>query len=490
MRSLTGTLYRRVILGTVVVLLIAGTILYISVTRQLIRQMDESLTDKVKTLALSIEEKPYGLEVDLEEMRAEDMEEAESPEYLSIGFPDGRIIYRSSVFNGIDLTGFNAPPTETSHGWSTVKGVGKVRSVHYSFQPGVDEEEEEWGSIAADTGIVVVKDAVPGDRVIIQLFRDTSNHTRFTEIFLLVLIGTGLGSIGVLSLTVWITIKKGAEPINELAARIEDMRDDDLADRLDEKTVLNELLPIARKFNLFLDRLEESFTRERGFTSDAAHELRTPLAGLKSTIEVALTRERATGEYRATLQRALEMVHQLENLVESLLALARLESGQESSVVSHVHLQRFVSEVWGAYGSKAGLKNLEVSLNLNNSSASVIDRNLMTHVLDELFKNAVHYVDQGGFIRVDLFQDGSASSIRVSNSGSRVRGQDAERVFDRFWRGSESRDDTGTRFGLGLPIVRKMVQTMGGELEIETELGEEFRVTVTLPDRIKDQVAE
>ena len=96
----------------------------------------------------------------------------------------------------------------------------------------------------------------------------------------------------------------------------------------------------------FLDRLEKSFDRERGFTSDAAHELRTPLAGLKSTIEVALTREREGDEYRKTLSNALDIVNQLESLVKSLLALARLESGLETPKGSEVRLENCIRDAW------------------------------------------------------------------------------------------------------------------------------------------------
>jgi len=482
MRSLTGTLFRGVILGTAFVLMMAGTILYISVNRQLISQMDESLTDKVRTLALSIEEKPYGLEVDLEEMRAEDMEEAESPEYIYISSMDGRTIYRSDRLGSYSLSGFPAPLAGPRHDWHIIKGAGKVRSVLFSFNPEVDDEEENLESVATDSGIVIDKSAKPGDQIVIQLFKETPQHRRFMEMFLFILLATGLGSIGVLSLTIWLAIKRGAEPINELASRIEEISDDDLRVRLDEDKVLNELVPIVHKLNVFLDRIERSFSREKGFTSDAAHELRTPLAGLKSTIEVALTRKRESGEYQETLERALEIVNQLESLVKNLLALARLESGQEAPQIFPIEIKSCIRDAWMSYNQAAEEMEIDVSLNLHNGDMALIDRELLIQVVDEIFKNALYYVDQGGSIKINLLHQDGSTQFRVSNTGSKVSGEEASRVFDRFWRGSQSRGGTGVRFGLGLPIARKIVETMGVRMEVETEMDGEFVVTLTMPE--------
>ncbi len=481
MRSLTATLFRGVILGTALVLLAAGIVLYLSVSAQMVRQMDESLADKSSLLALSVEEKSYGLEVDIEEMKAGDMEEANTPEYIYVGTLDGRTILRSSALEGVPIPSFHDPIPEGKHYWHRLPDGRKLRSVLFSFVPEMDDEEEDLDSVAGNPDFIIDTMADPGDHVVIQLFRDASSHYRFLELFLIMLLATGFGSIGVLSLTVWMAIKKGAKPINELASRIEGIGDDDLGIRIDEDKVLDELVPIVQKLNLLLDRLDESFSRERGFTSDAAHELRTPLAGLKSTIEVALTRERKSGEYKETLQRTLEMVNQLESLVKSLLALARLESGQESAKISEVRIENCVRDVWGSYSDKAVEKGIETSLNFNNGSITMIDSELFVQVLDELFRNALYYVDQGGSVNIALLQEDGNTQLRVSNTGCKISAEEAGRVFDRFWRGSHSRYDTGMRFGLGLPIVKKIVVKMGMGMEVATEKDGEFVVTLIMP---------
>jgi len=482
MRSLKGTLYRRAVTGTSAILLVAGTILYVSVDRQLVRQMDESLADKARTLSLSIEEKHYGLEVDLEEMREEVMEEAESEEYISVEALDGRIIYQSGIFEGISLPGVSIPQEESLHEWQIIKGAGRLRSVIITFRPAVDDEEEDLESVAMDPGLIIDHAGEPGDLVVLRLFKHASQHESFMHVFLLMLLATGLGSIGILSLTLWMTIKRGAQPINELASRIEAIRDDDLAVRLNEVDVLKELIPIVRKLNLFLDRLEGSFSRERSFTSDAAHELRTPLAGLKSTIEVALARNREDDEYRETLAGALVMVKQLENLVKSLLTLARLESGQESPKGSTIMLEDRIMDAWMTCREAVEAKQIRAFFEFSNGSSAVIDGDLFTQVLEELFRNAVYYVENGGSVRIKVHQDDDGRMrIKIGNTGSRISAEEAGHVFDRFWRGSHARDDTGVRFGLGLPIARKIAETLGVDIKIESEMGGEFAVTLIMP---------
>lgn len=482
MRSLKGTLFRGVILGTATVLTVAGTVLYLSVSRHLIGQMDASLADKARTLSLSIEEKHYGLEVDLEEMRVGDLEEGEPPEYFYVGTLDGRVIYQSPLLRSVTLPGLSAPLTTPRHEWQTMESAGRLRSVLITFQPEVDDEEEDYESAALDPGVVVDGIHRPGEAVVLGIFRDSSGHRRFLELFLFMLLATGLGSLGVLSLAVWMTIKKGAQPINELAANIEGISEKDLAERLEDTAVPQELAPLVHKFNTFLDRLEASFNREKGFTSDAAHELRTPLAGLRSTIEVALARKREGESYRETLEGALEIVHQLESLVKSLLALARLESGQETMGRSQVLLERCVRDAWERWGDAAREKGVAASLNFSNGAMAVLDGELLGQVLEELFRNAVYYVDPGGAVKVDLSSEEQRVCLRVANSGSKVSREETERVFDRFWRGVHSRDDTGVRFGLGLPIVRKIVDTMGMQIQVRSEIDGEFVVTLTIPE--------
>ncbi|MDF1535776.1 MAG: ATP-binding protein [bacterium] len=487
MNSLRGTLFKGVVLGTALVLSAAGLALYFSVRAHVVDEMDRSLSDKARLLIQSVEEKNYGLEVDLEEMRVRDMAESDAPEYLHVGSLGGRVIFRTGGLEGVDILSLVEPSLVEEHNWHSLPDGRRLRSVLVAFVPQRDEEDENLVPDTDDTIVVDTKGS-PGEIVLFQLFRDTAGLDRFLASFLIMLLGTGLGSLGILSFMIWTVISRGSGPINDLAARIGEIRDEDLGVRIGENTVFKELRPVVSRLNHLLGRLESSFAREKGFTSDAAHELRTPLAGLKTTIEVALGREREGTEYRKALQKSLEMVLQLEHLVAGLLSLARLEAGQETGKPTRVSVDSCVRTVWEEYGQAAVEKGVNVSLDLGNGGegdngfTALMDREFFVQVLEELFKNALYYVDPGGSIRVRLDTNDRPARLQIRNTGSAVDGEDAEKVFDRFWRGISTREDTGTRFGLGLPIARMVVQTMGGGVEVDTESGGEFVVTVVLPE--------
>jgi signal transduction histidine kinase len=296
--------------------------------------------------------------------------------------------------------------------------------------------------------------------------------------------------MAVLAYTVRAAIRRGARPINDLAASIDAIRDNDLTVRIDEGAAPGELVPVVARLNGLLERLEQSFKREKSFTSDAAHELRTPLAGLRSTVEVAMGRKREVEEYRETLNRVLGIVGHLEGLVVKLLILARLEFGQERLARAPVALEDKVTGVWARHDAQAGVRRIEAFFDMSGAGSVLADPDFLESILDEVFGNAVTYSDEGGSISVRAAGGGETTALSIGNTGSKVPSEDACRVFDRFWRGSLARSEVGSRFGLGLPIARMMTEAMGGRLEVETESGGEFKVTLTFPAADRDGVLE
>jgi len=480
MRSLTGTLFRGVTLGASLVLVAVGVVLFFSVRGYVFYQFDNSLLELAQMLALSVEEKSYGLEVDLEEMRIEEMQETKTPAYLQVGSTEGKVFYSSSALDDIPLLRDGEPVSEPVYRWERLSDGTRARSVRYTFTPEEDDEVEPEPPLEAED-VVVVKDAGRGDLVVLQLFRVSSEIDRFLNIFLVMLVLSGAGSLGVLALIMWGVIRKGAQPVTDLAAKIGQICDDDFTFRIKEESVLKELIPVAAGFNQVLERIGDSFSRERSFTSNAAHELRTPLAGLKTSIEVALTRERSEQEYREVLKKTLSIVNQMDNLVTGLLALIRFESGQEVPGRDSISLKGSIEKVLEGYCERIAEKGVDLSVNCSDGQTVVGDRVLFSRVVDELVKNAAYYVDRNGWIRIDSGGGAGRMRLSIANSGSQVNREDAEKVFDRFWRGNGGRGDAGARFGLGLPIVKKFVEAMGANIDVRSEIGGEFVVTLTLP---------
>lgn len=487
MRSLKARLVMEVITAALLVLAVAGVVLYLTVRSHIVEQVDRSLTEQVKTLTASIEEKPYGLEVDLNEMKVEDLEKAEIPVYFRIAMLGGRVIYSSESIDGVSVSSEQAESGENDHWWYTLPDGRTVRSTLVTFVPEKDEEDAEVPP--QDTlGLLIDRQAPSGGFIVLQVFRDVTATKRFLRAFLIMLIVTWIGALAVLSAAVWAAVTLGTRPVRFLAAKIESIGDEDLSVRLSESDAPTELLPVVSRLNRLLERLDDSFARERAFTSDAAHELRTPLAGLKTTLEVALARERDGEEYRRFLEEALFVVRQMELLVGALLSLVRIDSGSFPIERSAVNLADALEGVLAEHLPESSRKGIAVETNSVRGIIVSADGNLLSRVLGELIGNAVHYTPQGGKIRIETDQTSGAVSLHIVNTGSRVDGDDGERVFERFWRGDKAREDTGERSGLGLPVARKIVEAMGGRLKVETEMGGEFAVTLTLPEAEEEEM--
>ena len=155
-----------------------------------------------------------------------------------------------------------------------------------------------------------------------------------------------------------VVVRHGLAPLNAIAAQIGAMRVEDLTARVDTGPAPSEIAPLRDRLNVLLSRLQASFQRERRFTADVAHELRTPLAGLRSSIEVTLTRARDSQEYQTVLADCLEIVQNMQAMVNNLLMLARLDTRQMVFHRDRIPLAELVDTCWQPFADRgAGAAN-------------------------------------------------------------------------------------------------------------------------------------
>ncbi len=247
-----------------------------------------------------------------------------------------------------------------------------------------------------------------------------------------------------------------------------------------------ELLPLAEGLNLLLARLRETLEREKAFSADIAHELRTPLTGMRSAIDVCLRRERAPEVYRLTLEESRRQCIRFQGMVSTLLELARLDAAGPAPgtapLVSEIPLPPIILHVWEAFAERAVEQRVVFRCAADGVVVSA-DPERFERILANLFENAVTYCDPGGTIAVDAVATGTRVALRVANSGSRIAAADAERVFDRFWRGDRSAAAGTLHAGLGLCLCQRLVTLMGGRISATSVPGGEFAITIELPGR-------
>lgn len=281
-------------------------------------------------------------------------------------------------------------------------------------------------------------------------------------------------------LGVTLVIGRLLAPVRRLAAELDGISQHDLSARLGGEGAPLELQPVVRGLNALLARLETAFEREKTLTADLAHELRTPLHGLRLTLDVALTRPREAADYRRTLEECQAMVAATQAMAQDLLTLARLDADRSAVGQEPVSLLPLLQDCWQPLAARAEARRLMVDWCPRDARVLAHPERLRL-VLSSLLGNAVDHADEGGRIRVGITEDGDQAVFSLANTGSQVAPADTAKVFDRFWRQDSARGGDAAHCGLGLAIVRRVADLMGMPIHVKSEVGGWFEVVLRLP---------
>jgi two-component system OmpR family sensor kinase len=271
-------------------------------------------------------------------------------------------------------------------------------------------------------------------------------------------------------------------PVDRLTRAAERIGRGNLSERVEERRSQDEIGRLAATFNRMISRLEQAFERERRFTADASHELKTPLAVLRGDIEVALRRERAPEEYQRVLKSSLEEIARLTKLTDDLLTLARLDAGESVLAIEPVRLDQLAAEACAYIGPLANSAGVTLSFEAPQSPIEVEgDQKRLTQLLVNLLDNAIKYTPAGGSARLALSVIDSFALIEVSDTGRGIPASALPHIFERFYRQTDPRDSRVSGFGLGLAISKWIVDAHGGSIQVESEEGQGSHFTVKLP---------
>jgi heavy metal sensor kinase len=289
-----------------------------------------------------------------------------------------------------------------------------------------------------------------------------------------------------LSAAVWLSAfaagrrvcRRALRPVTAMASAAREMDASDLGRRLPATPGGDELDDLVRAFNGLLDRLAESFERQRRFTGDASHQLRTPLAAMLGQVEVALRRERTGEEYRQALASVRVQAERLRRIVESLLFLARADHESQAPDLEPLDLRRWLADHLARYGDRA--IGLRVETGLAECPVETHPA-LLGELVDTLLDNAIKYSKSGSPVTVRLNQRDGEVVLEVENQGSGIRAEDLPHVFEPFYRADEVRREKTSGVGLGLAVAERVAKALGGRIEAESVFGKWSRFTVRLP---------
>ncbi len=270
-------------------------------------------------------------------------------------------------------------------------------------------------------------------------------------------------------------------PVARLAAAARAMGATKPGDRLPAPGTRDELDDLARAFNGLLGRLGEAFERQRRFTGDASHQLRTPLTALLGQVDVALRRDRPAEEYRRALVEVHGQAENLSRIVDALLFLARADADARLPGTEVVDLSVWLAAQLARWSGHARAADLRLDRPAAGPLRVRVQPALLGMLVDNLLDNALKYSEAGAVLTVSARRQGGAMAVTVEDAGPGIAADDLPHVFEPFYRSVEARRLGRGGVGLGLAVARRVAVAFGGALDADTEPGRGSRFTIRLP---------
>jgi signal transduction histidine kinase len=433
--------------------------------RQLLSALDSNLQAKAMSVAAIVrysEEEPPRLSFDSSVAPAS--LEPRHPDYYRVATEDGHILSQSSNWP----SGTEVKPGK--HGYWNFREHGRpYRGLHLSHVPVLDREP-----------------GVPQEYLVVDYVVPTSEleeQVRAAAFYIALASTTLLGMTLLLALA---GIKRGLLPVERLAAEASMVSGENWEFRPPtEAQQVAELKPLTHAMTTMVDRLHKSFLQQREFLGNAAHELKTPVAILKSTLQTIEQRPRSGEEYREGLAHALEDLDRLEQLLQWMLRLARAEQwaqGARRRDLEEVDLAETCRAAADRLHSLAEERRIHVALLSSRTISIVADPEDLQLVWVNLLENAIRHSREGEGVEVHVSHTGEAgASVVFEDHGSGIAPEELPHIFERFHRGDSSRARSTGGFGLGLAIARALVEAYGGQINATSALGRGTRVEVVLP---------
>lgn len=310
--------------------------------------------------------------------------------------------------------------------------------------------------------------------------RSVARERAELQTFLWQLCAVGAGVLAVGLAGGWFLASRIVKPIASMSATASSISAKHLSERIETSEVDTELAQLADVLNKMFARLEGAFDRQQQFTADASHELRTPIAILRSHAELALSKPRTPDEYRQTLETCLRAANRMNALVQGLLTLARLDGANNDPSYRPVALAPLVNECATMFKPLADQKKIRLTAEVVPVNVAG-DADQLVQVLTNLVHNAIQHTPAGGAITIRLSRERDAAVLSVSDTGPGIPPEHRVHIFERFYRVDKSRARASGGVGLGLAICKSIIDAHRGTIGFDSETGRGATFWVRLP---------
>jgi len=449
-----------------------GIFLYLSLSKIVYDSIDASLLSRAKALATLIDEADAETEFNFSD---EIMWEYHSPKagsFFQIRRLDGTIVEKSASLGERKLP-FQAGENRT-YFKTILLGERPVRVVNFHILKdgrSNDKEKAPLTKYKQDGLIIQCAEIIQGQVTVIRNY----GLVLAISIFF-VMIASALGAFFI--------ARKALMPVKEISATVGRISESNLSERISVKNTPAELRGLSASFNRTFDRLENSFKRQKQFTSDASHELRTPLSVILSQSEITLRKERTPEEYKNALLTVKEAGKLMSDIVAKLLTIARLGADKAEMKKERLDLSDIISHAVKLLHSRAENNQIRITLRKPAEPPVIVgDKAAILELFVNIIDNAIKYNIPQGKIDISFKEEDAFIVIQVRDTGIGIAEEDLNQVFERFYRVDRSRSKHIAGIGLGLSICREIVRLHGGRMAIESQVGEGTTVSVYLKER-------
>ena len=474
MYSIRNRLNYTIIASMVLLLSLAAVFLFVRVSAHVEEVFDTALFDKASALISLTELDEEGLEFDFaEEDVMFEFKAGDAPQYYQVWDKDGELLIKSPSLDESDL-----PMIGTSTGQHQFADLqlpdGRAgRLIEIVFMPRVETEDDEDDAAATDRGEMPSAEPIT---LVYARERDTLDATLFaiaTTIF-----GVIIAVLLFSALLIWRLVGSGLSPLSSLAKQVGEIDESNLEARLThEGAQSSEIAPIEKQLNHLLERLQSAFEREKRFSANVAHELRTPLSELKTLAEVGRMLPADDAQVDAFFNDVGEISGQMEKVVITLLELTRSEAGLLRSDPEDIELSRYCDEIWqhavnGEASDKSLVKSIPQGLVVNT------DRDKLGMILSNLFINAVSYSPKESEIHIAAEIRNDSVVLEVKNASIDLKPEDIVHMKDRFWRKQKAHGNSD-HSGLGLTLIDALAKIMHLDVRLNLDSQQIFQVTIS-----------
>ncbi len=278
-------------------------------------------------------------------------------------------------------------------------------------------------------------------------------------------------------------IYKSFSPFQNILEKLKQINANDLSSRLKTTDTKDEISELINEINNLLSRLENSFEKISQFSSDASHELKTPLTIIKGELEIALRKDRSVEDYKETINRSLYELSGIEQTINDLLFLAKNENEIIIDKKDNFYLDEIVDESINELKNFAKLHKVEIVFEVEDNLEFFGFSNLLKIAIKNVLKNAIQFSFENSKVIVKIFEKDNLLNISIKDFGIGIPLNEQEKIFDKFYRTDKSRNKNSGGTGLGMSILKKIVDIHKGEITIKSEENKETTVTLSFNNK-------